>query len=1327
MRGGKGMQKKWKFRLCGKGILAAVLTATMLMTLLTPMATQAAEAGTLEPQASGTATSGGKTSAAAEAQKAHFPRFRILKKAEISSRTPSVGDVLTADVKPADATVRYSWRCGLKEIGRDQKCRVSSALKGKRIHLIVSGTGNTLGIRMDHTEKVTGAEVPPRDPYVRIEAESFDESFGEGMVVEDSVDGGKNIGGTRDGYYTGYRNVHFGYKAAESVMFRASSSSGGTVEVRLDGPDGRLLGSCSIPSTGSWEDYQTFHTKIEQVKGIQDIFLVFRGKDYLVNLNWIQFFTHPTRNIRSVRLDKDSPVAGDTLHGILTPEDAMVRYIWKADGKEVGYNDHYTVSVGDIGKKIELEVTGIGDYKGTKTSNRTHPVQAPDYGVDFKEMAYDGFTAFIDKYYQYDEEKDIHRFGGFWTGAEMFEIVVDAYSHTGEARYKEMMDQIHEGFLVDQKGYEVDGWWGKNDYNDDIMWIVIACARSYLATGDTKYLETARINFDNTYKRAWSDDLGGGLFWRVDNQGKNACVNGPGAIAACLLGTALGDESYFEKAKAIMDWEREVLFDPETGHVDDCIGMDGVKSTWASTYNQGTFIGANCMLYEHYGDERYLSDAISAADYAMIDMYGYGVMSNEDGGADLPGFKGILTRWLNYLIVNHNQPQYIDWMQYNAWTAWNNRNSEGITGTRWGKKTEDSDKPTDWSASAAVALYQNTPPSGNLIKDAYHTLGAKDFDSCKAILVKKAGDGTKYIGNIEDGAYTMYRNVDFGDVAPGSAEFRVTPMTEGGTIEIRIGGPDGKVIGSLDVENIGLRSAWNSQVVELTEKVTGLKDLCLVYRAGQQDPFRLNSFRFMTGSEKAVEGVTIDPVKPAYRDVLTAAVTPSDATVTYVWESGGKQVGTGKNYEVKEADIGKTLTVTAIGEGEYIGTVISKETEAVVDLPADDLRNPYSTIEAESADRLEGPKANPDCLTGIKNGHSAVYRNLLFGEKGSSHVRFHYATSAEDAAVEIRQGSAGGKLLGTCKLPGTGGWNTWKTAEVETADITGRQDICLVFHGSADLLCNLDSFVFEEEEAAARNPYQTMEGEDADEVSGMTAGEKYLTNMENGAYAAFKNLRFGERGAVKATLRYATPVKDASVEIHQDSADGELLGICRLENTGGWENFTETTVTVERPLGRQDIYLVFRGGDGICNLDHLVFTELTGEIRDPYTTVEAEHCDRKKGCGTETRDGVTYLAGIQDGAWSEYRNLDFGKKGAGKIILRYASPAEDATIEIREGSADGKLLATCPLENTGDFWAFTETEYEIEPIAGIKDIYLVYHGASEICNMDHLLFGNGDI
>ena len=99
------------------------------------------------------------------------------------------------------------------------------------------------------------------------------------------------------------------------------------------------------------------------------------------------------------------------------------------------------------------------------------------------------------------------RFGGFWTGAETFEIVIDAYEHTGDARYKEMIDQIYEGFTKDYKHQEVEGWWGGNDYNDDLMWITIACARSYLATEDTKYLATAKVNFDNTYARAWSDDL----------------------------------------------------------------------------------------------------------------------------------------------------------------------------------------------------------------------------------------------------------------------------------------------------------------------------------------------------------------------------------------------------------------------------------------------------------------------------------------------------------------------------------------------------------------------------------------------------------------------------------------------------------------------------------------------------------------------------------------------------------------------------------------------------------------------------------------------------
>lgn len=712
-------------------------------------------------------------------------------------------------------------------------------------------------VKADAINTGENSENTQMDPYGKFEVENFDGSYGPGMVTEECSDGGKNIGGIRNGYYTNYRNVNFGSQGTKAIIVRASSeTNGGTLEIRLGSSTGELAGSCQVLPTGSWGTYRTYYVEIGNITGIQDLYLVFTGNDYLFNLNWIQFFGEPSLNLDSVSIDNLNPVVGDILHGMVTPKDAMVRYVWKADGIQKGYNADYAVTASDVGKQIELEVTGIGSYKGGVTSRKTAYVKAVDYNLDFSKTAYDGFTAFIDKYYIYDEQDHVYRFvKNFWTEAEMYEIVIDAYNHTGDARYKEMIDQLYEGFLADWKGQERNGWWAGNDYNDDIMWMVIACTRAYMATGDSKYLNTAKINFDNTYKRAWSQDLGGGLWWRVDNQSKNACVNGPGAIAACLLGKSLGDESYFIKAKAIMEWERANLYEPDTGHVYDSYNIQGAKNTWASTYNQGTFIGANTLLYEHFGQKQYRNDAVKAANYAMNTMYNKGVMSNEENGGDLPGFKGILTRWLNYLTINHNQPQFAEWLRYNAWTAWNNRSESGITGTQWAKKTKDSDPTSAWSASAAVALYQNTPGSLTLTKNAYYTIQAEAFDSCNSIITDKAAEGGMYVGGITDGAYTVYRNVDFGSTAPRSAEFRISSKAGGGTIEIRIGDLNGELIGTLEAEKVNILY-WNKQFVTLNGNFTGLKDIYLIYKTQQPDPFYLDSFRFLSGTEQVIEGVS---------------------------------------------------------------------------------------------------------------------------------------------------------------------------------------------------------------------------------------------------------------------------------------------------------------------------------------------------------------------------------------------------------------------------------------------------------------------------------------
>ena len=128
-------------------------------------------------------------------------------------------------------------------------------------------------------------------------------------------------------------------------------------------------------------------------------------------------------------------------------------------------------------------------------------------------------------------------------------MVLDAYERTANSQQLVMFTNLFRGFLA-----EHGATWRKNPYNDDIMWMVIALTRAHLLTGNPQFLSVAQTNFDLCYARAASTDLGGGLWWKVDVRSKNACVNGPGAIAAFLLGKSTGKTSYFTIATNLFLW-----------------------------------------------------------------------------------------------------------------------------------------------------------------------------------------------------------------------------------------------------------------------------------------------------------------------------------------------------------------------------------------------------------------------------------------------------------------------------------------------------------------------------------------------------------------------------------------------------------------------------------------------------------------------------------------------------------------------------------------------------------------------------------------------------
>lgn len=122
--------------------------------------------------------------------------------------------------------------------------------------------------------------------FTTIEAEAYDDMLG--VVVGNSGEGGQKIL-TTNGDWARYNNIDL--TCASSISARvASLTSGGDIEVRLDGVSGTLIGTLSVGNTGSWQTWTTVSGNINSVTGVHDVYLVFTGgSGLLINLTWFEF------------------------------------------------------------------------------------------------------------------------------------------------------------------------------------------------------------------------------------------------------------------------------------------------------------------------------------------------------------------------------------------------------------------------------------------------------------------------------------------------------------------------------------------------------------------------------------------------------------------------------------------------------------------------------------------------------------------------------------------------------------------------------------------------------------------------------------------------------------------------------------------------------------------------------------------------------------------------------------------------------------------------------------------------------------------------------
>jgi len=127
---------------------------------------------------------------------------------------------------------------------------------------------------------------------IRIEAENFSASSG-GIKVESSSDigGGQNIADLHPNEWVAYSGIDF--TGIDSLGFRVASVRDGTVRVRLDSPEGPIIGTLEIKDTGGWQNWITKNITITPADGVHDLYLTFERQWDNQPIGNINYFVLP--------------------------------------------------------------------------------------------------------------------------------------------------------------------------------------------------------------------------------------------------------------------------------------------------------------------------------------------------------------------------------------------------------------------------------------------------------------------------------------------------------------------------------------------------------------------------------------------------------------------------------------------------------------------------------------------------------------------------------------------------------------------------------------------------------------------------------------------------------------------------------------------------------------------------------------------------------------------------------------------------------------------------------------------------------------------------
>jgi beta-glucosidase len=137
--------------------------------------------------------------------------------------------------------------------------------------LVGSSSGD---IRERERLRVRGETIPARDLSEPTRAENFD-AYADVLLVDESKERGTAVEGSA-GEWIRFDGAALGAGATTITASLANAGAeAGSIQLRLDSPSGRLIGTLSVPSTGDVYAYTTVTAPLSNARGTRDVYLVF--------------------------------------------------------------------------------------------------------------------------------------------------------------------------------------------------------------------------------------------------------------------------------------------------------------------------------------------------------------------------------------------------------------------------------------------------------------------------------------------------------------------------------------------------------------------------------------------------------------------------------------------------------------------------------------------------------------------------------------------------------------------------------------------------------------------------------------------------------------------------------------------------------------------------------------------------------------------------------------------------------------------------------------------------------------------------------------------